>query len=85
MGRRTNRHDLHGLSFERTVDRRRDHRRHEQVGPNGVGKTMLFRMIAGEEGPDNGQVTIDPGMTIGYFGQDVGEISGKSAGAAVAC
>ena len=53
------------------------------VGPNGAGKTTLFRMIAGEEGPDDGQVTIDPGMTIGYFSQDVGEMSGKSAVAAV--
>src|SRR6195256_3715658 len=53
------------------------------VGPNGAGKTTLFRMIAGEEQPDDGQVTIDPGMTIGYFSQDVGEMSGKSAVAGV--
>jgi ATPase subunit of ABC transporter with duplicated ATPase domains len=53
------------------------------VGPNGAGKTTLFRMIAGEEGPDDGQVTVDPGMTIGYFSQDVGEMSGMSAVAAV--
>ena len=53
------------------------------VGPNGAGKTTLFRMIAGEEQPDDGQVTIDPGMTIGYFSQDVGEMSGQSAVAAV--
>ena len=31
------------------------------VGPNGAGKTTLFRMIAGEEQPNDGQVTIDPG------------------------
>ncbi|HUA25680.1 MAG TPA: ATP-binding cassette domain-containing protein, partial [Steroidobacteraceae bacterium] len=49
------------------------------VGPNGAGKTTLFRMIAGEERPDDGQVTIDTGMTIGYFSQDVGEMSGQSA------
>src|SRR5918993_1973086 len=53
------------------------------VGPNGAGKTTVFRMIAGEEGPDDGQVTIDPGMTIGYFSQDVGEMSGRSAVAEV--
>jgi ATPase subunit of ABC transporter with duplicated ATPase domains len=53
------------------------------VGPNGAGKTTLFRMVAGQEQPDDGQVTIDPGMTIGYFSQDVGEMSGKSAVAAV--
>ena len=53
------------------------------VGPNGAGKTTLFRMIAGEERPDDGLVTIDPGMTIGYFSQDVGEMAGQSAVAAV--
>ena len=53
------------------------------VGPNGAGKTTLFRMIAGEEQPDDGQVSVDPGMTIGYFSQDVGEMSGQSAVAAV--
>src|ERR1700744_2940326 len=53
------------------------------VGPNGAGKTTLFRMIASEERPDDGQVTIDAGMTIGYFSQDVGEMSGQSAVAAV--
>ena len=37
------------------------------VGPNGAGKTTLFRMIAGEERPDDGQVAIYTGMTIGYF------------------
>jgi ATPase subunit of ABC transporter with duplicated ATPase domains len=53
------------------------------VGPNGAGKTTLFRMIAGGDPPDDGYVSIDPGMTIGYFSQDVGEMSGQSAVAAV--
>src|SRR4051812_7085651 len=53
------------------------------VGPNGAGKTTLFRMITGQEQPDDGLVAIDPGMTIGYFSQDVGEMSGQSAVAAV--
>jgi ATPase subunit of ABC transporter with duplicated ATPase domains len=49
------------------------------VGPNGAGKTTLFRMITGEEQPDEGQVAVDRGVTIGYFSQDVGEMSGRSA------
>jgi len=46
------------------------------VGPNGAGKTTLFRMIVGEEQPDEGQVAIDRGVSIGYFSQDVGDMSG---------
>src|ERR1700751_1023108 len=49
------------------------------VGPNGAGKTTLFRMITGREQPDEGQVAVDRGATIGYFSQDVGEMSGRSA------
>src|SRR5258708_32726471 len=49
------------------------------VGPNGSGKTTLFRMITGEEQADEGQVAVDRGVTIGYFSQDVGEMSGRSA------
>ncbi|MBG0809692.1 ABC-F family ATP-binding cassette domain-containing protein [Methylosinus sp. H3A] len=53
------------------------------VGPNGAGKTTLFRMIAGQERPDEGQVSVDRGVTIGYFNQDVGEMAGRSAVAEV--
>jgi ATPase subunit of ABC transporter with duplicated ATPase domains len=49
------------------------------VGPNGAGKTTLFRMITGQERPDEGQVAVDRGITIGYFSQDVGEMSGRNA------
>jgi ATPase subunit of ABC transporter with duplicated ATPase domains len=49
------------------------------VGPNGSGKTSLFRMITGQELPDEGQLAVDRGVTIGYFSQDVGEMSGRSA------
>ena len=53
------------------------------VGPNGAGKTTLFRMITGEEQPDEGQVAVDRGVTIGYFSQDVGDMAGRSAVAEV--
>lgn len=53
------------------------------VGPNGAGKTTLFRMINGEEQPDEGQVSVDRGVTIGYFSQDVGDMAGRSAVAEV--
>lgn len=48
------------------------------VGPNGAGKSTLFRMIAGEETPDDGQVSVEKLVTIGYFNQDVGEMAGRS-------
>lgn len=53
------------------------------VGPNGAGKTTLFRMITGEEQPDEGQVTVEKGVTIGYFNQNVGEMGGRPAVAEV--
>ncbi len=53
------------------------------VGPNGAGKTTLFRMITGEDAPDEGQVQVDRGVTIGYFSQDVGDMAGVSAVSAV--
>ncbi|MEO7223442.1 MAG: ATP-binding cassette domain-containing protein, partial [Devosia sp.] len=53
------------------------------VGPNGAGKTTLFRLITGEEQPDEGQVSVDRGVTIGYFSQDVGDMTGRSAVAEV--
>jgi ATPase subunit of ABC transporter with duplicated ATPase domains len=48
------------------------------VGPNGSGKTTLFRMIVGEENPDEGEVSVPKRLTIGYFRQDVEEMSGRS-------
>jgi ATPase subunit of ABC transporter with duplicated ATPase domains len=48
------------------------------VGPNGSGKTTLFRMIVGEEAPDEGEVSVPKKLAIGYFRQDVEEMSGRS-------
>src|SRR6187431_25936 len=48
------------------------------VGPNGAGKTTLFRMIVAEESPDEGEVSVPKRLTIGYFRQDVEEMSGRS-------
>ena len=53
------------------------------VGPNGAGKTTLFRMITGQEPPDEGLVIMERGVTIGFFSQDVGEMAGRSAVAEV--
>src|SRR5215207_7122338 len=47
------------------------------VGPNGSGKTTLFRMIIGEEVPDDGEVSVPKKLTIGYFRQDVEEMAGR--------
>jgi len=53
------------------------------VGPNGAGKSTLFRMITGQDPADEGQVLVDRGVSIGFFSQDVGEMSGRSAVAEV--
>jgi ATPase subunit of ABC transporter with duplicated ATPase domains len=48
------------------------------VGPNGSGKTTLFRMIVGEEAPDEGDVSVPRRLSVGYFRQDVEEMRGRS-------
>ncbi len=49
------------------------------VGPNGAGKSTIFRLITGEEAPDVGEINIPDKVIVGYFSQDVGEMSGRSA------
>ena len=44
------------------------------VGPNGAWKSTLFRLIVKEEEPDEGRVSVDRGVSIGYFSQDAGEM-----------
>src|SRR5690606_12171534 len=48
------------------------------VGPNGAGKSTIFRLLVGQEQPDAGQVNVDRDTVIGYFDQNVGEMSGRS-------
>ncbi|MCB9606742.1 MAG: ABC-F family ATP-binding cassette domain-containing protein [Polyangiaceae bacterium] len=48
------------------------------VGPNGAGKSTIFRMVVGQDQPDNGNVVLDRGVTVGYFSQDVGDMAGRS-------
>jgi len=49
------------------------------VGPNGAGKSTIFRLITGEESPDSGEISSSKKTVIGYFSQNVGEMSGRSA------
>jgi ATPase subunit of ABC transporter with duplicated ATPase domains len=48
------------------------------TGPNGAGKSTVFRLIVGEEKPDDGEVALPKRLSIGYFRQDMGEMSGRS-------
>jgi ATP-binding cassette, subfamily F, member 3 len=48
------------------------------VGPNGVGKTTLIRMILGEESPDRGTIRKRPRLRLGYLPQELETLSGKT-------
>jgi ATPase subunit of ABC transporter with duplicated ATPase domains len=48
------------------------------VGPNGAGKSTIFRLLVGQEQPDEGTVSVERGVTIGFFDQDVGAMAGRS-------
>ena len=49
------------------------------VGPNGAGKSTIFRLITGDEVADSGEIICSKKTVIGYFSQDVGDMSGRSA------
>jgi len=49
------------------------------VGPNGAGKSTIFRLITGEEEADKGEISCSKKTILGYFSQEVGEMSGRSA------
>jgi len=40
------------------------------IGPNGTGKTTLFRMVVGEESPDSGKIEIGSSVELSYVDQD---------------
>lgn len=46
------------------------------IGPNGAGKTTLFRMIIGEEKPDDGSVTVADAVKLGYVNQSRDALKG---------
>jgi ATPase subunit of ABC transporter with duplicated ATPase domains len=48
------------------------------VGPNGCGKSTVFRLIMEQEQPDGGQLNVERNATLGYFSQDVGEMGGET-------
>ncbi|MBX2993651.1 MAG: ABC-F family ATP-binding cassette domain-containing protein [Bdellovibrionaceae bacterium] len=49
------------------------------VGPNGSGKTTIFRLITGEENPDEGTISKPDKITVGYFSQNIEDMRGRSA------
>ncbi len=49
------------------------------IGPNGAGKTTLFRMITGQEKPDNGTITVGESVHLGYVDQSRDSLDGKKS------
>ena len=48
------------------------------IGPNGAGKTTLFRMITGQEQPDDGEFTVGETVSLGYVDQSRGTLNDKN-------
>jgi len=49
------------------------------IGPNGAGKTTLFRMITGQEKPDEGTIKIGESVHLGYVDQSRDSLDGKKS------
>jgi sulfate-transporting ATPase len=47
------------------------------IGPNGAGKSTLFRMIAGKEKPDSGEVVLGPTVKLAYVDQSRDALANK--------
>src|SRR5438128_2615961 len=48
------------------------------VGPNGAGKTTLFRLILRSESPDDGEITFERNVTIGYLPQETAPVGDET-------
>ncbi len=48
------------------------------IGPNGAGKTTLFRMLAGMEQPDAGEIRVGPTVKLAYVDQSRQSLNGKN-------
>ena len=48
------------------------------VGPNGTGKSTLFKLIMGAEDPDEGEISLRTGITFGYLPQETAIFSGRT-------
>ena len=56
-----------------------DHEKAALVGPNGAGKSTLLKMIVGESAPDDGNVILTKGKTLGYLAQHQEMQSGNTS------
>src|SRR5438552_10993560 len=48
------------------------------VGPNGAGKTTLFLLILRSESPDDGEITFERNVTVGYLPQETAPVGDET-------